>query len=125
MVKPSTPGRFEAVMDPFPKMKLLAAHFGSYDYWGGIEKHLLGTVSIIYSAMAPVNVIHHVKHFAYGSPYGIRFVDKLLVVPHMTVQVIQKLLGYFNAYFWHPFHRFLKIITIKKIKKRARRDLNP
>lgn len=37
-----TPERFEAVLDSFPKMKVLAAHFGGYDCWDGVEKHLLG-----------------------------------------------------------------------------------
>ncbi|MDF1532956.1 MAG: amidohydrolase family protein [Methanosarcinaceae archaeon] len=37
-----TPERFEAVLDSFPKMKVLAAHFGGYDCWVGVEKHLLG-----------------------------------------------------------------------------------
>ncbi len=37
-----TPERFEAVLDSFPKMKVLAAHFGGYGCWEGVEKHLLG-----------------------------------------------------------------------------------
>ena len=37
-----TPERFETVLDSFPKMKVLAAHFGGYDCWTGVEKHLLG-----------------------------------------------------------------------------------
>ncbi len=37
-----TPERFEAVLDSFPKMKVLAAHFGGYGCWEGVEKHLIG-----------------------------------------------------------------------------------
>ncbi|MBW6471209.1 MAG: amidohydrolase family protein [Methanosarcinaceae archaeon] len=37
-----TPERFAAVVDSFPKMKVLAAHFGGYDCWAGVEKYLIG-----------------------------------------------------------------------------------
>ncbi|NOR48326.1 MAG: amidohydrolase family protein [Methanosarcinaceae archaeon] len=37
-----TPERFEAVLDSFPKMKVLAAHFGGYGCWEEVEKHLVG-----------------------------------------------------------------------------------
>lgn len=37
-----TPERFEAVLDSFPKMKVLAAHFGGYGCWEGVERYLIG-----------------------------------------------------------------------------------
>ena len=38
----ATPDRIARVMDRFPGLTVIAAHFGAYRMWDGVEQHLLG-----------------------------------------------------------------------------------
>ena len=38
----SSPWRLARVLDTFPHLKIIAAHFGGYSEWGEVWKHLTG-----------------------------------------------------------------------------------
>ena len=42
MLVRSSPDRMAKVMQKFPKLKIIAAHFGGFELWDEVKKHLLG-----------------------------------------------------------------------------------
>jgi len=39
----ATPERIRRVIDSFPRLRLIGAHFGGFQLWDEVEKHLIGT----------------------------------------------------------------------------------
>ncbi|MCX5692125.1 MAG: amidohydrolase family protein [Candidatus Omnitrophica bacterium] len=42
MLVRSSPDRMAKIMQKFPKLKIIAAHFGGFELWDEVKKHLLG-----------------------------------------------------------------------------------
>ena len=42
MLVRSSPDRMSKVMEKFPKLKIIAAHFGGFELWDEVKKYLLG-----------------------------------------------------------------------------------
>jgi len=59
---------------------------------------------LIQPSMPPVDIVHHVKHLADGSSYGIGLADELPVISYMCIKVVKKFLWNINTYFWHCSH---------------------
>ena len=49
------PGAIRKVLDRYPGLKLVAAHFGSNGMWDGVERHLVGTGCYIDTSLGYMN----------------------------------------------------------------------